>query len=437
MNTPAKSSQLLQETERLLAAGEMKRAVNKVLDIGDQWSFGEPEIKKSAIFISSRYRLTREKELKGLARYEDIDIAYNRLREQILTFIADIRALEAGKEPSQHMPLLSMSSYEQSRQAFVEQFQRNAERPEEAAISCRGVGLEKTYLGNSQFSLGPVDITLKAGEITSVIGENAAGKTTLLEILAGIITPDRGELTYPRLTSPSKDSWLHIKSQTGYIPQNLPKWSGKLRDNLHFIAAVRGIKGQANHLEVSWIIERLGLKEYENDYWNELSGGFKMRFSLAGIMVWKPKLVILDEPLAHLDINAQVRFLDDLQSIAHSATHPMAVIISSQHIHAVEQVCDNVLFFRKGNPIFNGPLTLLKKNPAESVFELEVDRNSDEVVPLLRGLPLKQIDIRGNTMVLTSDQYFSSTDLLRYLEEYHLRLLYFREITTSTKKLFS
>ena len=82
-----------------------------------------------------------------------------------------------------------------------------------------------------------------------------------------------------------------------------------LVDNLHFAAAIHGIRGKENEDEVDFIIWRLGLDKYRNATWNEISGGFKMRFSLGRALVYNPRLLILDEPLANLDVNTQLLFL--------------------------------------------------------------------------------------------------------------------------------
>ncbi len=144
--------------------------------------------------------------------------------------------------------------------------------------------------------------------------------------------------------------WIKIKNQIAYVKQEIPKWHGSLRENLHF-DSIHGIKGLQNKKDVDFILHRLGLIEYQNREWNELSGGFKLRFTLAKALVWKPSLIILDEPLANLDIHAQILVLNDLRDLANSSKYPVSIVISSQHLHEVEHIANKTSLFEVWRPV--------------------------------------------------------------------------------------
>lgn len=182
---------------------------------------------------------------------------------------------------------------------------------------CQVSGVHKTYKRNKNFSLKNINLTLREGEITGLVGENGNGKTTLINIIAGELSPDKGRVFFPFLGS-NHSKWSQAKKEIGYLPQRLPRWRGSLKDNLHFSASLNGLYGKNNEKEVEYITYRLGLEKYQNLNWDEISGGFQTRFALASLLIWNPKLLILDEPLSNLDINAQVEFLQDIRDLASS-----------------------------------------------------------------------------------------------------------------------
>jgi ABC-type multidrug transport system fused ATPase/permease subunit len=116
------------------------------------------------------------------------------------------------------------------------------------------------------FHLPPLDLELRLGEITGIVGENGNGKTTLMRMVAGDLETDNGQIAYPFFPVKSND-WYAIKNRIAYIPQHIGKWSGYLKTNLHFNAAIHGLLGEENEEQVNFIIHRLGLTKYEDALW--------------------------------------------------------------------------------------------------------------------------------------------------------------------------
>ncbi|MGL5890113.1 MAG: ATP-binding cassette domain-containing protein, partial [Bacteroidia bacterium] len=188
-----------------------------------------------------------------------------------------------------------------------------AEFPEQTNVSeqsalVKADKISKAYR-RGNFSLKPISIELAAGEITGVVGENGNGKTTLMRCLAGQLAIDSGTLEYAGINA---NDHYQIKSTVAFIPQRIPRWFGRLRDNLHFSAALSGITGEENELLVDFMLERFGLAEYAELNWNQISSGYRTRFEIARVLLMRPQVMILDEPLANLDINAQQTLLTDL-----------------------------------------------------------------------------------------------------------------------------
>jgi ABC-2 type transport system ATP-binding protein len=289
--------------------------------------------------------------------------------------------------------------------------------------------ISKTYVGGN-FTLSPVSLHVSTGDILGVVGENGNGKTTLLRCLSGQLAIDSGSVKYEQV---KEKEYYAVKHKVAFIPQRIPKWFGLLKDNLHFSAAIAGVKGNENDLMVDFMIERLGLGSYSHLTWNQISSGYRTRFEIARVLLQKPALLILDEPLANLDINAQQTILTDLKFLAKSINHPMGVVLSSQQLHEVEKIADNVLFIKQGSCVFQ---TKEKKETINShVLELETTADRDEIFSIL-GEENVSIQFNGGFYTVTSTQY-SVKEMLEKLVSGRVSMTYFRDITYSTKRLFN
>ena len=310
----------------------------------------------------------------------------------------------------------------------IEKFQNNLEIKNDVVV--KGKTLNMTYKKGG-FTIYDLDIELRLGEITGVVGENANGKTTLFEIIVGNIGINSGDLSYPYLNNNGNLNWFSIKNQIAYVPQNLPSWNGSLKDNLHFEASIHGIKGKENREEVEFIIHRLGLADYTDLKWQQLSGGYKMRFALAKSLVWKPKLLVLDEPLAHLDIKAQLTVLNDIRDLSKSLRFPIAVIISSQHLYEIENVSDNLIFLQEGKPIFNGKTRDLGKNRVQNTFEFETPLSLQDLEEKLIDFKYISLVNDGLSFIITTSTGVSQKEFLKALSSRDIDISYFRNTSQS------
>ena len=282
---------------------------------------------------------------------------------------------------------------------------------------------------NGSFSLKPIDLSINTGNVLGVVGENGNGKTTLLRCLAGQLGIDNGQIKYHLLQNPNQYA---IKNHIVFMPQRIPKWYGLLKDNLHFSAAIAGINGDKNDLMVSFMLERLNLSNYANLTWDEISSGYRTRFEIARILLQKPRLLILDEPLANLDINAQQTILTDLIFMAKGTHNPMGIILSSQQLHEVEKVADTVIFIKQGNCIYksNDQEGKITSNAVE--FETKASRES---IVVLFGEKDIELQFNGGFYTIISSQ-FTSQQIIEKLIDAKIPVTYFRDITYSTKRLF-
>lgn len=309
---------------------------------------------------------------------------------------------------------------------------------QEAATIFKGAGLTKRYQtrGHS-FTLEPVDVTLKAGEITSVVGENGYGKTTLLSLVAGSLAKTGGRADYPFLREDGRRTAYEIKQKVVMLTQELPAWQGKLVDNLHFYAAIHGIKGKENEEWVAFILDTLGLNEYKDATWKQISGGFRTRFSLARGLIQRPNLLVLDEPLANLDVNTQLTFLEDLRDLVKSFVEPLAMMISSQHLHEIETITDKIIFLQEGKTVYNGLLSDFESGRQENTFELVCRQDEVKVKEALKSLEVLGIKRAGGNLIIRFPVRVEGEDVLKKLMKAGITIELFRDISRSTRKLFS
>jgi len=293
--------------------------------------------------------------------------------------------------------------------------------------------ITKAYSLNG-FSLNDISFKLKSGHIIGVVGENGNGKTTLLRIVAGDLSINEGHLEYFNQWDNITNNWLDIKSKIAYIPQRIPKWYGYLKDNLIFEAAIRGIKGDAAEKLINELTEKLGLSEYIHLKWKEISTGYRLRFQLAKMLIGEPDLLVLDEPIANLDINAQNKFLDDLRKIVSEEGRNVSVILSSQQLHEIENIADSILFLKNGSLIYGGEVDQIGAERQENEFEIQGNFSVKDLQYLFNNI---EIDFVANTYHVKVPLEQESMVFLKILIEQGFTITYFRDISSSTRKLFN
>ena len=152
--------------------------------------------------------------------------------------------------------------------------------------------------GSDKFVLGPLDLKLSPGQFTVIFGNNGSGKTTLLRIVAGALAVTKGSITFPALGR--ENDWISIKSQISFISSNRFRSELSVRHTFEFIAAAYGKLGKANQNTIDDYLARYDLERFSNSNWSQLSDGYLMRVESIRALVGEPKLLVLDEPLAHL-----------------------------------------------------------------------------------------------------------------------------------------
>lgn len=302
-------------------------------------------------------------------------------------------------------------------------------------FSC--IDINKEYDGNTAFKLENISFDLFEGEITAVVGENGNGKSTVCKIVAGLLKEDSGTLRYPIFqTDPEKLNWLSLKEKIIFLPQELQKTNGSIEENLIFEGRMAGISVEQIEDVTQFYIQRLGLHNYRYATWENLSGGYRLRFKLALCLIKQPRLLILDEPLGNLDIKAQAELLYDLRQLCNSRVNPLTLIITSQHIDEIEHIADNILYIENGKALLNCKISEIGED-GESCFELRSPSiNSTILFELFKPMGLVRTYMTNIGQAMLFEKKISFYDVSKTLYKSNIPISYLREITHSSKKVF-
>lgn len=294
-------------------------------------------------------------------------------------------------------------------------------------------GISKSY-SKGGFKLGPLDVIVHTGEVVGLVGENGNGKTTLLRALGGELQPDTGKIDY-HFSKPYHNSY-ELRTRLVYIPQRIEVLRGGLMDNLQFTLTTHGITGEENLYLAQVILARMGLWPYKDLSWNRLSSGYKMRFELARTLLRKPEVLLLDEPLANLDILAQQIILEDLRYLSGSLLRPFGVVLSSQQLYEVEKVSDKIIFLDKGKLVNDSSIQPEIENEKFLILEVDSTAEREELQIQLQSAGLVKVHFNGGNYVLYFSHEKSIQDVLGVMSSEKIPVTYIRDISNSSRRFF-
>jgi ABC-type taurine transport system ATPase subunit len=194
-------------------------------------------------------------------------------------------------------------------------------------VSLRGVRHEYRGSENAVPALGPIDLELAAGEFLAVVGPSGCGKTTLLQLLAGFLTPSEGEVRVgdKRVDAPSPERGVVFQQP------NLFPWYD-VRDNVALGLRYAGVSKTERRRIADEQLELVGLSEFAGAKTYELSGGMQQRTQIARVLATEPELLLLDEPFGALDALTREKLQLEFHRIWHE-TRRTAVFIT----HSVDE----------------------------------------------------------------------------------------------------
>jgi ABC-2 type transport system ATP-binding protein len=241
------------------------------------------------------------------------------------------------------------------------------------AIDVRG--LTKRYGGRAV--VDKLDLQVREGRICGFLGPNGSGKTTTIRMLCGLLRPDAGQGTCLGLDVIRQAR--EIKTQAGYMTQKFGWYEDlSIRENLDFIARLFEIPDRAHAVDEA--LERLRLTERQDQLAGALSGGWKQRLALAGCLIHKPRLLLLDEPTAGVDPKARREFWDRIHQLADEG---ITVLVSTHYMDEAAR-CHELVYIAYGKVLARGTESQIVEQaelPAgsslEEVFVKLIDRAKD------------------------------------------------------------
>ena len=218
----------------------------------------------------------------------------------------------------------------------------HATRPDLLALDDIGV-----RLGGRQV-LSDVTFSLRKGEFTGIIGPNGAGKTTLLRVILGLLEPSGGRVLIDGEPVDSKS-----KSAIGYVPQKLvidPDMPLRARDVVglgldgHRLGFAFPSRQRRDRIEAA--LSDVGAARYADARVGELSGGEQQRVLIAHALISRPKLLLLDEPLANLDLKSEQEIVAVLGRLARE--QQIAILLSAHDMNPLLGVMDRIVYVANG-----------------------------------------------------------------------------------------
>ncbi|HJQ95181.1 MAG TPA: ATP-binding cassette domain-containing protein [Acidimicrobiia bacterium] len=234
--------------------------------------------------------------------------------------------------------------------------------------------LHKSY--GSVEALNGCTFAAAPGRMLGFLGPNGAGKTTAMRAIFGLVTPDRGSITWN-----GKEIGPDERMRFGYMPESrglYPKM--KVADQLTYFGRLHGMGGAEAASAAQELLDRLGLADRARDQVEKLSHGNQQRVQLAAALINEPELLVLDEPFSGLDPLGVATLAEVLAEKAHRGT---AVVFSSHQLDLVEDLCEDVVIIHRGRVVKTGPVEEIKDSSPVRHLEIEL---ADGMVPGLDGL---------------------------------------------------
>lgn len=209
-------------------------------------------------------------------------------------------------------------------------------------------GVRKEFSG--VIALHDLSANVNYGQLTGLVGPDGAGKTTLMRILTGLLSPDRGQALVAGLNVASEKSTIHVT--TGYMPQRFGLYEDlSVIENMRLYAELRGLKQNTqNSALFDELLDFTRLGPFTNRLAGNLSGGMKQKLGLACALMARPRVLLLDEPGVGVDPVSR----QDLWRMVQALTDEgMAVVWSTAYLDEAER-CQSVLLLNQGRLLFDG-----------------------------------------------------------------------------------
>lgn len=221
-------------------------------------------------------------------------------------------------------------------------------------------------------ALEHVSLSVQPGEIHGLLGPNGAGKSTLISLIAGINKPDTGTIEIFG-TDVAKDT-EKAKLLEGVVPQEgVYEMAFSVREVLYYFSGMYGVPMAERNPRIDKVLEDLALSDKADERARGLSGGMKRRLMIAKALIHKPKLLILDEPTAGVDVALRQKVWELVRRLRDDGT---TILFTTHYLEEAEQLCDRITVINHGRIVKEGVLKDIQKEFSKNMISFELfDRN--------------------------------------------------------------
>ncbi|MEH7120447.1 ABC transporter ATP-binding protein [Neobacillus vireti] len=222
-----------------------------------------------------------------------------------------------------------------------------------------------------------MSLSIKEGEIFGFLGSNGAGKSTTINMIAGLLRNNSGEIYIlgKNIARHSKFAKMNI----GIVPQDLAIYEDMTAyENVRFFAGLYGLRGAELKKRVEEALEFVGLLDKQKSYPKNFSGGMKRRLNIACAIAHQPKLIIMDEPTVGIDPQSRNYILTSVRKLNDMGC---TIIYTSHYMEEVEEICSRIAIVDHGKVIAEGTKEQLKAiitDTKDILIEVKNSENLDE-----------------------------------------------------------
>ena len=288
--------------------------------------------------------------------------------------------------------------------------------------------LKKTYPGGTE-ALKGISFAVEEGDFYALLGPNGAGKSSTIGIIGSLVTKTAGKVKIFGIDA-DEDSVL-TKTMLGVVSQEI-NFSGfeKVIDIVVTQAGFYGIPKSIALPKVEKMLKRLSLWDKRNDQARTLSGGYKRRVMIAKALIHEPKLLILDEPTAGVDIELRREMWTFLKEINENGT---TIILTTHYLEEAEQLCRNIGIIDGGLIVENTSMRNLLSRLDVQGFVFDLESPLDKA-PEIEGFPLKLED--PLTLVVAVNKERSINALFAELSSLGIKVNSMRNESNRLEELF-
>ena len=288
--------------------------------------------------------------------------------------------------------------------------------------------LTKVY-DDSFKALKGIDLDVAKGDFFALLGPNGAGKSTTIGIICSLVRKTSGTVTI--FGHDVDEDFSTAKQFVGVVPQefNFNQFEKPI-DILVAQAGYFGIKADVALQRAEKYLKQLGLWERRSDLSRNLSGGMKRRLMIARALIHEPKLLVLDEPTAGVDIELRRSMWEFLQEINKQGT---TIILTTHYLEEAESLCRNIAIIDHGTIVQNTSMKALLKELNRETFVLDI-REELKVCPVIADYPITLVENHSIEVEVLKTQ--SINRLFAALSEQDIHVVSMRNKTNRLEELF-